>query len=206
MSTGLQALMGVSLGACSGLRACLPLLLLGLLGRMGIVPINPAFAMLTHIDVLIVLGIATLLEFLGDKVIVIDHALDVVGTLVRPLAGAILASATLTHLDPKLAMLLGLIVGGGSALSVHAGKAVTRAKSTALAPFHGGSANLGISLLEDVVVAGGVWLAVHAPVVAFLFALLLITGSLLMVAIGVKTGKKVAGFIKNRKSSTPAPS
>ena len=202
MSTGLQVLMGVSLGACSGLRACLPLLLLGLLARMGIVPINPAFALLTHIDVLIVLGIATLLEFLGDKIIVVDHALDAVGTLVRPLAGAILASATLTHLDPKLALLLGLIVGGGSALSVHAGKAITRAKSTALAPFHGGSANLGISLLEDVIVAGGVWLAVHAPIVAFIFALLLITGSLLMVVIGVKTGKKVVGFIKGRRASS----
>ena len=199
MSTGLQVLMGVSLGACSGLRACLPLLLLGLLARMGIVPINPAFGLLTHVDVLAVLGIATLLEFLGDKVIVIDHALDAVGTIVRPLAGTLLASATLTHLDPKLALLLGLIVGGGSALSVHVGKAATRVKSTALAPFHGGSANVGISLLEDVVVAGGVWLTIHAPVVAFVFALLLIGCALFMAWLGVKAGKKVVGFFKNRK-------
>ena len=205
MGTGLQVLMGVSLGACSGLRACLPLLMLGILARLGIVPINPSFALLTHIDVLAVLGIATLLEFLGDKVIVIDHALDAIGTFVRPLAGTILAAATLTHVDPKIALLLGLIAGGGSALSVHAGKAATCLKSTALAPFHGGSANVGISLVEDVIVAGGVWLTIHAPVVAFIFALLLIGFALFMVMLAVKTGKKVAGFFKGRRAPAAPP-
>ncbi len=203
MSTGMQVLMGVSLGACSGLRACLPLLLLGILARFGVVPINASFALLTHTDVLIVLGLATLLEFVGDKIIVIDHALDAVGTIVRPIAGTILASATLTHIDPNLAMLLGLALGGGSALSVHAGKAVTRAKATALAPFHGGTANLGLSLFEDVVVASGVWLAIHAPVLASFFAFLLIGFALLMVVLAVKTGKKVFAFFKSRRPAAP---
>jgi hypothetical protein len=200
MTTGLQVLMGVSLGACSGLRACLPLLILGLMARYGVVPIGPAFALLTHVDTLVVLGIATTLEFLGDKVIVVDHLLDAAGTVARPVAGTILASATLTHLDPKMALLLGLVVGGGSALSVHAGKAVTRAKATALAPLHGGVGNIGLSLCEDVVVAGGLWLAVHAPIVAFVLAVLLISVSLLMVYIGVKTGKKVFAFFKTRSA------
>ena len=201
MTTGLQALMGVSLGACSGLRACLPLLILGLMARAGIVPISPSFALLTHGDTLVVLGIATTLEFLGDKVIVIDHLLDAVGTVARPLAGTILAAATLTHIDPKMALLLGLVVGGGSALSVHAGKAVTRAKATALAPLHGGIGNIGLSLCEDVVVAGGLWLAVHAPVVAFALSTLLISAALLMVYLGVKTGKKVFGFFQRRATT-----
>ena len=200
MTTGLQILMGVSLGACSGLRACLPLLILGLMARFGYVPVNPAFALLTHTDTLVVLSLAACLEFLGDKIIVIDHFLDAVGTVARPIAGTILASATLTHVDAKTALLLGLMVGGTSALSVHAGKAMTRAKATALAPLHGGTGNVGLSLLEDGVVVAGLWLTVHAPVAAFVLSLLLIGAALLMAYLGVKTSKKVFAFFKNRRA------
>ncbi len=199
MTTGIQILMGVSLGACSGLRACLPLLILGLMARFGYVPVNPAFALLTHTDTLVVLALASALEFLGDKIIVIDHFLDAIGTVARPVAGTILASATLTHVDTKTALLLGLMAGGTSALSVHAGKAVTRAKATVLAPLHGGTGNVGLSLLEDGVVVAGLWLAVHAPVLAFVLSLLLIASALCMVYLAVKTGKKVFTFFKTRR-------
>ena len=199
MTTGMQILMGISLGACSGLRACLPLLVLGLLARFGVVPVNPAFALLTHTDTLVVLTVAACLEFLGDKIIVIDHFLDAIGTVARPIAGTILASATLTHVDAKTALLLGLMAGGTSALSVHAGKAITRAKATALSPLHGGTGNVGLSLCEDGVVVGGLWLAVHAPVVAFGLSLCLIGAALLMVYLGVKTGKKILTFFKSRR-------
>lgn len=174
MDTLFQLLMGVSLGACAGLRASLPLLAVGLLGRTGYMPLNPSFAFLTDTGTLIILAVATVLELLGDKVIAIDHALDAFGTVARPAAGAILASAVFTHLDPGTAMLLGLIAGGAPALTVHAGKAIARVHASALAPFHGGAGNAMLSVLEDLWALGGVWVAVALPLVAFAVTLLLL--------------------------------
>jgi len=86
-----QLMAGSSLAAFAGLRAWLPLLALGLLAREGYAHINPEFQILTTTPVLIVLGLLTVLEFLGDKVIAVDHFLDAVGTLLRPISGAVLA-------------------------------------------------------------------------------------------------------------------
>ena len=40
-------------------------------------------------------GLATLIEIVGDKIPAVDHALDALSTLLRPAAGALLASSAL---------------------------------------------------------------------------------------------------------------
>ena len=46
-------------------------------------------------------GVATAIEVIGDKIPAVDHALDVIGTPLRPLAGAVLAASVLgTVADP----------------------------------------------------------------------------------------------------------
>ena len=202
-----QLMAGSSLAAFAGLRAWLPLLALGLLAREGYAHINPEFQILTTTPVLIVLGLLTVLEFLGDKVIAVDHFLDAVGTLLRPISGAVLASATLTGLDPTTSLVIGSLLGESTAFTVHTGKAVTRAKASLFAPLHLGTGNVAFSFTEDIVSAGGAWLVFHHPVLAFILALLLVLLALLLIVFAIRTGTKIFRFLtgRHRAPATPAP-
>src|SRR5439155_14039876 len=117
---------------------------IGLLNRAGYLPLNEHFAFMARTDALIVFGVATVIELLGDKVIVLDHFLDAAGTVLRPAAGTVLASAVMTKMDPMAAVVLGLMIGGGTALTVHAGKTVLRYQSSALSFAHAGMGNTAL--------------------------------------------------------------
>lgn len=170
MQLAIQLMMGVSLSACAGLRAWLPLLVMGMLERGGYNVVSPGFSFLGRTDVLVMLGVATVIEVLGDKIPAVDHLLDAAATFVRPVAGAVLASSMLTGLDPAITLLLGITVGGSTALTVHAGKAAVRAGSTAASPLHAGAGNTALSVIEDCAVGAVMWLTLHAPVVAFVIS------------------------------------
>lgn len=164
-------MMGVSLAACAGLRAWLPLFVVSLLAHFGKLPLGEPFQFLARTDLLIICGVATVLELLADKIPAIDNILDSVSTFVRPAAGTLLAASVITQSDPVTNAVLGLIFGGGTALTIHAGKAAARAASTALAPAHGGTANVALSVGEDVLSLGGVGLAVLLPALGFVLAI-----------------------------------
>lgn len=174
MELAIQIAMGLSIAACAGLRAFLPLLVVGLLGRSGYLELNPAFEFLSRTDALLVFGLASVVELLADKVVVVDHCLDALSTVVRPVAGAVLAGSLFTHLDPLPAATLALVVGGAPALTVHAGKAIARCKASLLSPLHGGVGNTLLSFGEDVASGLGLGLAVVAPLLAACLALALV--------------------------------
>lgn len=139
--------LGIALAACAGLRAWLPLLLAGALARAGWLDLGPSFQFLASTKALVLFGVASLIEILGDKIPVVDHALDVIGTPLRPAAGALLAASVIGQVsDPLVAVTLGTAVGAPAALVPHAAKSVLRAASTT---FTGGLANPVISLIED---------------------------------------------------------
>jgi hypothetical protein len=205
MNTVIQLMMGVSLAACCGLRAWMPMLIVGLLAKAGYVHLSPTFSFLVRDDALIVFGVATLLELLGDKVIVIDHLLDAVGTIVRPAVGTVLASSMLTHMDPLAATALGLIAGGSAAFTIHAGKTVIRAKCSALAHFHAGLGNTTISTLEDVFTVGGVFLAAFVPVIAFMLTVPVMAFMIWMVVRLIRKGVSLWTPLANRRSHKAVP-
>ena len=68
--------LGIGLAACAGLRAWLPLLLLGGLARWGVVDLSPSFQFIAESRALVLFGVATLVEIAGDKIPEEDHALD----------------------------------------------------------------------------------------------------------------------------------
>src|SRR5437867_13429588 len=88
---------GVGIAAACGLRAFLPLLVVGLAARLGVIELKPGLEWLTGDLVLVSLGVATTLEILADKVPALDHALDLVATFIRPLAAWLGAYAVLIH-------------------------------------------------------------------------------------------------------------
>ncbi len=174
----IQVLAGVSLAACCGLRAFLPLFVIGLAVRLGLVELvleqpiqlNPSFGWLASTPALMIFGLAVVLEMAADKVPLVDHVLDVVETVLRPLSGMLVVTASLAGLDPLPAAVIGLIVGGSVAGSVHLAKSKIRLLSTLGT---GGLASPILSLLEDFLALAGSVLAVFASVIA---ALLIVLG------------------------------
>ena len=155
--------LAIALAASAGLRAWLPLLLAGGLARWGVLDLGSSFQFLASNKALILFGVATAIELIGDKVPAVDHVLDVIGTPLRPAAGALLAASVLgTVSDPLTSVVLGTAVGAPSALVPHAAKSALRVASTAATA---GLANPLLSLLEDVISVVTFVLAILAPLV-----------------------------------------
>ena len=201
MDLAIQILMGVSLAACAGMRAFLPILVVGALARTHHLELSPHFAFLARTDTLIVFGVATVLEFLGDKIIAVDHVLDAAGMVVRPVAGTLLATSLLTKLDPLTATVLGIVVGGGTALTIHSGKAAARYSLTAAAPLHAGMGNAATSLIEDLLVGVNLAMTVVAPIVAFIVTVGLIATAVWLLTHVVRLGKR--GLASLRRGGAP---
>ena len=142
-----QVAMGISLAACAGLRAFLPLFVTGVAGRLDYIPLTSYFDWLESWPALIILGVAVVTEILADKLPVVDNFLDSLQTFVKPIAGTILAASVLTELTPLQATILGLITGGSVAGGVHVMKAKTRLVSSATTA---GVGNPFLSFIEDV--------------------------------------------------------
>ena len=161
--------LGLALAACAGLRAWLPLLLSGILCRMGLLHLGPSFQFLSTNKALIVFAIATVVEIAGDKIPAVDHTLDAISSVLRPAAGALLAASAIGVVtDPLTATTLGIAVGAPIALVPHAAKVGVRAASTALT---GGFANPILSFLEDLASIVMFAVAVLVPVAVVLAVL-----------------------------------
>ena len=168
-----QLAMGFGLAATVGLRTFLPLLAAGLLARFGYVNLGDSFEWMAKTPALIVFGSAVVFEVLADKVPGLDHALHLVESFVKPVAGTLIAASLFTNLDPMMAVVLGLIGGGTIAGAVHIAKGTTRAASTAIT---GGLGNPVLSLFDDFAAIAGIVLAVLAPIIAALIVLFLLVG------------------------------
>jgi hypothetical protein len=173
-----QLAMGFALAATVGLRTFLPLLAAGLLARFGYVDLGSSFEWMGRTATLIVFGSAVVFEILADKVPGLDHALHVVESFAKPVAGTLVAASLFTNLDPMTAVVIGLIGGGTIAGAVHVAKGTTRAASTALT---GGLGNPVLSLFDDILAVGGIVLAVLAPIIAALIVLILVIGGLRLI-------------------------
>ena len=137
---------------------------------------------LQRTDVLVAAGVLFLVEVVADKVPYLDTAWDVLHTVVRPIAGGVVA-ALLAGQDGSLPQLAAGAVGGTTALVSHLVKAATRlAVNTSPEP----ASNIGVSLLEDLAVAGLVVFALFHPVLAATLAGLLLALSVLLVFLLVR--------------------
>jgi hypothetical protein len=159
--------LAIALSACAGLRAWLPLLLVGSLARFNLLTLGPSWHFLASNQALLLFGVATVIEVVGDKIAAVDHLLDAISTVLRPAAGSLLAASVLSFAhDPLVALVAGIAIGAPVALVPHAVKTGLRAYSTGLTA---GLANPVLSVIED---ALALLLFVLAVVVPLLTALL----------------------------------
>lgn len=167
----------VSSGWASGVNAYLTVALMSLLGRAGIGDVPEE---LQSNGVLAAALVLYAIEFVVDKVPLLDSAWDALHTVVRPAIASAIGLAVGGEMGAVGAE--EVFAGGGAgamAFASHAVKAGIRlGVNTSPEP----ASNIFVSLLEDGLVAGVVILALENPVPAAAIAvLLLITGAALVV-------------------------
>jgi hypothetical protein len=91
------------LAFASGLNAYLPMLAFSLAVRwLKLYKVNQHFAFVTQGWFIVVLVILTLLDFVADKIPVLDHIWNAIHTFVRPIAGAVVAIVASSHALPPV--------------------------------------------------------------------------------------------------------
>jgi hypothetical protein len=117
------------LAGASGLNASLPLLLVSLLARAGLIHLAPPFdALQSDIAFYGILCLAVV-EFGADKVPALDSVGHFVMAPVAAASGAIVFASqagAIGQVDPGLTVVLSLLVGAGTAGAVHVTRAVVR--------------------------------------------------------------------------------
>jgi hypothetical protein len=182
-----SVLAAFGLSGAAGLNPWLPLFASALLHRLDVVELGAPFDDLSSTGWLVALGVLMSLDFVGDKVPVVDHALHAVGTVVAPASGAVLFTGQ-TGLETDVPTLVAIALGAVTAGSIHLGRASVRPASTAAT---GGLGNPVLSFAEDL--GSGLLTAI-----AFLLPLLAV---LLVVALAVAI---VAGWrrLRGRRAAT----
>ena len=168
----IDILAAFGLSSSAGFNAYLPILITGLLARYtDLLTLAEPWNALEKPWVLLVIAVLLLIEITADKIPVVDTLNDVVQSLIRPAAGAILFAAssnTISDLNTGLALVLGLLVAGG----VHTAKTVARPIITASTA---GTGNVVVSAGEDVVSALAAVTAIVVPVVSAILVLLVVS-------------------------------
>jgi hypothetical protein len=158
--------LAISMGASwvSGINLYAAVATLGLLGRFAHLKLPGELEVVTNWWVIGVALVLFVIEFVADKIQIVDSVWDIIHTFIRIPAGAVLAAAAFGDFDRSI-QVIALLVGGGLALSSHGTKAATRALiNTSPEPV----SNIVVSLAEDVLAVTTVVLSVFLPVVVFL--------------------------------------
>lgn len=165
--------LAAALGWASGFRLYAVVFLVGISGALDWIALPPGLQVLQHPALLMSSGCMLFMEFFADKIPGIDSLWDMLNSVIRIPAGAALAAGALGA-DGATMALVGALLGGGLAATSQAAKTTTRAAiNTSPEPF----SNIGMSLLEDGLVVGAVWLATQHPLV---FGVLLVIVVVLM--------------------------
>jgi len=165
--------LAAALGWASGFRLYAVVFIVGIAGWIGWIPLPEGLQVLQHPALLATSGALLFVEFFADKIPGLDSLWDMVNSVIRIPAGAALAAGALGA-DGSTMAIVGALLGGSLAATAQAAKTTTRAAiNTSPEPF----SNVVMSLVEDGLVIGIVWLASNHPLI---FAGVAIVAVLLM--------------------------
>jgi hypothetical protein len=163
------SILGLAFGAAwsAGINVYATVAALGLLQHYKVAQLPGGLEVL---DNWVIIGVALFMyavEFIADKIPLIDTLWDAVHTFIRVPAGAVVSGMATADLSPTV-QVVALLLGGGLALSTHGTKATARAAvNTSPEPF----SNWALSLLEDAISIGAVVLSVLNPAVILIVIL-----------------------------------
>lgn len=190
----------------SGLNLYATLAVLGISAATGNALLPPNLQILANPLVIGAACIMYIVEFFADKIPGMDTAWDGVHTFIRIPAGALLAAGAVGDVTPALQIAAG-ILGGGIAGVTHATKAGSRVVINASPePF----SNWAASVSEDLAVIGGLWVALHHPLI---FIALFVLFILLVIWLLPKIGRGFARIFRfigrlfggGKEAQTPPP-
>src|SRR5262245_13907988 len=184
------ATLGLGMGSAwlSGVNLYATVLTLGVLQRFHLVQLPGDLEFLSRTWVIGTAAALYAVEFLADKIPVVDSIWDAVHTFIRIPAGAVMAASAFSNFDPSVRA-AALLAGGTLALGSHGTKASMRvAANTSPEPF----SNILLSVLEDIFTVGLAILAAFHPV-----AILCIIGVfiLLMIWLAPKVYRSIRRMI-----------
>ena len=192
----MDVLTGLGIAAPAGLNAPLVLLLVALADRTtGLVDLPQGYEFLSSWPAIGTLAALLAIEEIVDKVAGADHANDLVQTLIRPAAGALVMLAV-THgdLSPEVAAAAGLAVAG----TAHATKAGIRPLVTM------GTAGIGnplVSVVEDLLAVAAVVIALVVPVLV----VLVLAGLLALAAFALRRARRAPSRSRPQRPRSPGP-
>jgi uncharacterized membrane protein len=183
MDVAAEYAIAYGLTTSAGLRGLLTLAAVSIAVHFGMFSPPEQFAWLGSTTVTIVLVALAIVEFIADKIPVVDSAFHLVQAIVKPAAAAILVGG-IVH-APNTGELYALMaLGALNAFGVNAGVAATRGASTVTT---GGMANPFVSLFEDAVALVMLALAYFAP---FLLAALAIVLTVMLTSMAITLWRK----------------
>lgn len=187
-----------ALGWASGMRLYAVVFLTGLAGHLGLVELPAGLRLLQQPALLWGSGALLMVEFVADKVPLVDSMWDAVHTLIRIPAGAALAAGVFGF-DAGQWAVIGGLMGGSLAATSHLAKATTRAAvNSSPEPF----SNIGLSLLGDAAVPLLLWLSWVSPTVFYAVLALAVVAALALTFVLFKFVRALARRLFRR--STPA--
>ncbi|QDO89787.1 DUF4126 domain-containing protein [Ornithinimicrobium ciconiae] len=181
----LAALTGAGLSAAAGLNAYIPFLIVALMARFSdVITLPEQFAWIESEWAIGGAAVLLLGEVVFDKIPVVDHINDAVGTFIRPASGGLIFAATQAAEDfeqgssfmadnPWIGVVLGIVTAG----LVHTGKAVTR--PVVNASTMGIGAPL-VSTAEDTASVGLSIVAIFFPIIVFVLLILMLWGGIVL--------------------------
>ena len=192
----ISAFIGIGLAAATGFRIFLPMFAVSLASYMGWIPQNENFQWLSGLPTLIATGIAMIVEILAYYIPFVDHLLDTISIPLATVAGSVMFASQFTELGTFPQWALALIAGGGTAAAISSGFAGTRAASTATT---GGFGNSVVATTETAGAGLMSFLALAAPVIAFVVAVLLLIA---VFVFGRKLLRKFRNFNTDKNTKT----
>jgi Domain of unknown function (DUF4126) len=188
----------ISAGYAAGLNAYGTVLMLGLLGRAGFGEVPDE---LTTTPILVAAAVMYAIEFVTDKVPLLDTTWDILHTAIRPAIGSVIGVefADLDRVTGAETVAAGGL-GGSTALVSHGLKAGLRLGiNTSPEPV----SNIIVSLTEDGIVAAVVALVLKEPLVALAVVLVLLAIGIGLVLVLRKRIKRALERRRQRRRGPP---
>ena len=184
----------------SGINLYMTIAGLGIAQRFHWISLPGDMKVLANPFIIIIALLVYIIEFVADKIPVVDNIWDSVHTFIRPVGGAVLGYMGMSTMGPAVQIPVALITGAVS-LDSHLTKATTRvAVNSSAIPF----ANVAASVTEDVAVAGTLVLIAKHPVITALIVVLLIALSVWFLRKMFRFLKKVLKFMFAPSTSSEA--
>lgn len=171
MESVLAVFMGLGLAASCGLRVFLPMLVVGVGARVGVIHPHESMAWLSSWPALLAFGAAAMFEAAAAMVPWVDHALDAVAGPAALLAGALVAGSAMADLHPGLGWIATAVAGASGAAAAGVVKTTSIAVRGTSTAASGGLLNPIISAVESTAAAVLSFLSAAVPLIVGALAL-----------------------------------